>query len=657
MFDRVLIANRGEISVRISRTLSALGIHSIAVYSDADAGARHVAAADSAVHVGPAAATESYLDVERIIDAARRSGAQALHPGYGFLSENVALAAACADAGIVFVGPPVEAIHAMGDKIRAKRTVTAHGVAVVPGIDGSGMSDAELIAAASEIGLPALIKPSAGGGGKGMRLVRSHDEWTAAVAGARREARSSFGDETLLVERYVERPRHVEVQVLADAHGHVVHLGERECSLQRRHQKVIEEAPSPYLLDSHRAGLGAQAVAAARACGYVNAGTVEFVVSGENPDEAFFLEMNTRLQVEHPVTEMVWGIDLVEMQLRIAAGETLPFTQDDLRPRGHAIEARVYAEDPANGFLPTGGSVVALREPTDRPHVRVDSALIHGGVVGSDYDPMLAKVIAWGDDRDAARRRLSAALADMSVLGLTTNISFLRELLVDPDVAAGHMDTGLIDRLVGSRPAPLQPVEAPLAAALYRLVGTEATTPWDDAHGFRIGEPALLTVRLLDGSGDLVEIAVQHVGDDRWRASFGDWSGELVVNRSGSRWELTVDGRTTTVDVASGGSEVWVGVAGGAWRYTDAPAHGSRRDATAAAGLSIVSPMPGTVVGLAVAVGDRVAAGQTVAVVEAMKMEHTLRAAQDATVREIRVGVGDKVSLHQLLVALDPLDG
>ena len=354
-----------------------MGIRSVAVFSDADRHARHVVEADAAVHIGPAAAAQSYLSVERIVDAAVRSGAQALHPGYGFLSENVALAAACAEAGIVFIGPPVTAIEAMGDKIRAKRTVSANGVRVVPGVSGDGLSVDELIAAAHEVGFPALIKPSAGGGGKGMRLVTVRRRLAGGDRGAQREARAAFGDDTLLIERYIERPRHIEVQVLADSHGNVVHLGERECSLQRRHQKVIEEAPSPFLGDAQRAALGAQAVAAARACGYVNAGTVEFVVSGERPDDAFFLEMNTRLQVEHPVTEMVWGIDLVEQQLRIAAGEPLGFTQADLVPHGHAFEARVYAEDPAAGFLPTGGTVELLAEPVGRDHVRVDSSLLH----------------------------------------------------------------------------------------------------------------------------------------------------------------------------------------------------------------------------------------------------------------------------------------
>lgn len=656
MFDSVLIANRGEISVRVARTLRTLGIRSIAVYSDADAHARHVMASDSAVRIGPASAAESYLSVERIVEAALRSGAQALHPGYGFLSENVSLATACAEAGIVFIGPPISAINAMGDKIRAKRTVAANGVAVVPGIDGTGLSVDELISAATEVGLPALIKPSAGGGGKGMRLVRDPDEWAAAIAGAQREARNSFGDDTLLIERYIERPRHIEVQVLADAHGNVVHLGERECSLQRRHQKVIEEAPSPYLTDEQRALLGAQAVAAASACGYINAGTVEFVVSGERPDEAYFLEMNTRLQVEHPVTEMVWGIDLVEQQLRIAAGEPLGFNQADLAPRGHAVEARVYAEDPATGFLPTGGMIQLLHEPAGRDHVRVDSSMVVGGEVGSDYDPMLAKVIAWGSDRDSARRRLHLALGETVVLGLTTNIEFLRVLLTDPDVADGNLDTGLIDRLVASRPATAVPPEAAVVATLAQLHALAGSGPWSDRRGWRIGDTADVCVRHLNPDGGVVETRLRDVGSGAWNATVGDWSGQVVATQEGSTIALVVDGMTQHFAVAVTPTGVWVGREGATWHLAAAPNHGARRDATAAAGLTVTSPMPGTVVSVDVAVGQRVEAGQTVAVVEAMKMEHTLRAAQVAIVREVLVAAGDRVALHQRLVALDAAD-
>ncbi len=398
MFETVLVANRGEIAVRIMRTLRALGIRSVAVFSDADADARHVREADTAVRLGPAPAADSYLSAERILAAAAATGAQAVHPGYGFLAENATFARACADAGVVFVGPPADAIEAMGDKIRAKRTVAAAGVPVVPGRSEPGLSDAEIAAAAVEVGFPVLLKPSAGGGGKGMRLVRGPDALADEIASARREARGAFGDNTLLVERYVERPRHIEIQVLGDTHGTVLHLGERECSLQRRHQKIIEEAPSPLLSAAARERMGGAAVEAARAVGYTGAGTVEFIVSADRPGEFFFLEMNTRLQVEHPVTECVTGLDLVEWQLRVAAGEPLPFGQGDVRLDGHAIEARVYAEDPARGFLPTGGPVLALVEPA-LPHVRVDSGLVAGMNVGTTYDPMLAKVIAWGPDR------------------------------------------------------------------------------------------------------------------------------------------------------------------------------------------------------------------------------------------------------------------
>lgn len=370
MFSTVLVANRGEIAVRVIRTLRELGVRSVAVFSDADADARHVREADTAVRIGPAAAAESYLSVERLLDAARRTGAEAVHPGYGFLAENAAFAAACAEAGLAFIGPPASAISLMGDKIRAKQTVKAAGVPVVPGSSASGLSDAELVAAAEEIGMPVLLKPSAGGGGKGMRLVRDAGLLGEEIAAARREARSSFGDDTLLVERWVDRPRHIEIQVLADAHGNVVHLGERECSLQRRHQKVIEEAPSVLLTPELRASMGAAAVEAARSCGYVGAGTVEFIVPGGDPSSYYFMEMNTRLQVEHPVTELITGLDLVEQQLRVAAGAPLAFSQSDVTLTGHAIEARVCAEDPARGFLPSGGTVLALSEPSGAPSVR-----------------------------------------------------------------------------------------------------------------------------------------------------------------------------------------------------------------------------------------------------------------------------------------------
>ena len=404
MFGTVLVANRGEIAVRVIRTLRALGIGSVAVYSDADARARHVRAADVAVRLGPAPAADSYLNAGAIVAAARQTGAQAVHPGYGFLAENAAFARACADAGLTFIGPPPAAIEAMGDKIRAKATVAAAGVPVVPGAGDPSMTERDLVTAAPAVGFPLLIKPSAGGGGKGMRLVRAESELAGAIAGARREATAAFGDGTLLLERFIDRPRHIEIQVFADTHGHTVHLGERECSLQRRHQKIIEEAPSPLLDGARRDAMGGAATEVARSVGYVGAGTVEFIVSGDRPGDFYFMEMNTRLQVEHPVTEMVTGLDLVEWQLRVAAGEALPLRQEEIRLTGHAVEARVYAEDPARGFLPTGGTVLALAEPAG-PHVRTDSGLTAGLDVTSSYDPMLAKVIAWAPDRDAALRR------------------------------------------------------------------------------------------------------------------------------------------------------------------------------------------------------------------------------------------------------------
>ncbi|MDN6813827.1 MAG: ATP-grasp domain-containing protein, partial [Corynebacterium variabile] len=477
MFDTVLIANRGEIACRVIRTVRDMGLRSVAVYSDADADAPHVALADTAVRLGPAAAAESYLNIDRVIAAALASGAGAIHPGYGFLSENATFARACEDAGIVFIGPPADAIEGMGDKITARVTVEARDVPTVPGISRPGLTDAELIAGVTGtdggagVEFPVLIKPSAGGGGKGMHVVASPDDLADTLVGARREAASSFGDDTLFIEHFVDTPRHIEVQVMADAHGNVVHLGERECSLQRRHQKVIEEAPSALLDEETRARIGEAACDAARSCGYRGAGTVEFIVSAKRPDLFFFMEMNTRLQVEHPVTELVTGLDLVELQIRVAQGEPLPVSQGDITLTGHAIEARVYAEDPSAGFLPTGGTVTSLRWPT-APGIRVDTGIRAGQVIGSDYDPMLAKVIASGHDRAEAIGRLDAALAGTLLSGLGsdagegTNIDFSRYLLADDAVRAGALDTGLLDRIVGDYSVPAMPAEALVVAAL-----------------------------------------------------------------------------------------------------------------------------------------------------------------------------------------------
>ncbi|MGG7573675.1 acetyl/propionyl/methylcrotonyl-CoA carboxylase subunit alpha [Streptomyces sirii] len=645
MFDSVLIANRGEIAVRVIRTLRTLGIRSIAVYSDADADARHVREADTAVRIGPAPATESYLSVERLLQAAARTGAQAVHPGYGFLAENAGFARACAAAGLVFIGPSAESIELMGDKIRAKETVRTAGVPVVPGSSGSGLDDGQLAAAAREIGLPVLLKPSAGGGGKGMRLVRDEALLADEIAGARREARSSFGDDTLLVERWVDRPRHIEIQVLADGHGNVIHLGERECSLQRRHQKVIEEAPSVLLDEATRAAMGEAAVQAARSCGYRGAGTVEFIVPGKDPASYFFMEMNTRLQVEHPVTELVTGLDLVEWQLRIAAGERLPYAQEDVTLTGHAIEARLCAEDPARDFLPTGGTVLALHE-VEGGGLRTDSGLTQGVEVGSRYDPMLAKVIAHGPDRASALRRLRAGLAQTVTLGVTTNAGFLRRLLAHPDVVSGDLDTGLVEREAAGLVDGEVPDEVYAAAAAVRQAALEpaaAEGGWRDPFaapsGFRLGgEPAPVRHWLRVPGRDPVPYDVT--------------PGSAVGRVEPDRVRITVDGVLHSFHR----SGEWLGRDGDSWQVTDHdPVAAALRGAAGGAGAdTLAAPMPGTVTVVKVAVGDEVAAGQGLLVVEAMKMEHVISAPHAGTVTELDVGVGTTVAMDQILAVIAP---
>jgi acetyl-CoA/propionyl-CoA carboxylase biotin carboxyl carrier protein len=654
-FDTVLVANRGEIAVRVIRTLRAMGIRSVAVYSDADARARHVREADTAVRLGPAPARESYLDIEKVVAAAVRTGARAVHPGYGFLSENAAFAAALAEAGIVFLGPPAKAIEIMGDKIAAKNTVAAFDVPVVPGIARPGLTDAELIDAATDIGYPVLVKPSAGGGGKGMRLVEEPSALPAALASARREAASAFGDDTLFLERFVTRPRHIEVQILADQFGHVIHLGERECSLQRRHQKVIEEAPSPLLDAATRARIGAAACNTARSVNYVGAGTVEFIVSADRPDEFFFMEMNTRLQVEHPVTELVTGIDLVECQVRIAAGQKLAVNQDELRLVGHAIEARVYAEDPGRGFLPTGGTVLDLSEP-EGAGVRVDSGLRIGTVVGSDYDPMLSKVIAHAADRDAALAKLDRALGDTVLLGVTSNIEFLRFLLADPNVVAGRLDTGLLDRRVGDfEPAAVGDDEFIAAAAYHWLRRWPAapSDPWDIPSGWRIGTAAPTTIRLasgdrtehvyLTGSPDAAEVHLNSSESTSLTADFtGDRSGVLA---------LTLGGLRRKYRVAEHDGQLWVAGPAGVSVLREVAEVNVRGGAEHVGDAEIRSPMPGSVIAVPVGNGDTVAAGAPVVVVEAMKMEHTLTAPVAGTV-EVLVEPGNQVRLEQPLVRI-----
>nr|WP_035922853.1 biotin carboxylase N-terminal domain-containing protein [Frankia sp. QA3] len=752
----MLVANRGEIAVRIIRTLRDLGIRSIAVYSDADAGARHVREADVAVRLGPAPARESYLDVDAVIEAAQVCGAQAIHPGYGFLAENAAFVRACEAAGLFFIGPSAAAVEVMGDKIVARRTVAEVGVAVVPGRSSPAMSDAAITEAAGQLGYPVLVKPSAGGGGKGMRVVRAPGEMAAALVSARREAAAAFGDDTLFVERLIARPRHVEVQVLADAHGTVLHLGERECSLQRRHQKIIEEAPSPLLDARTRERLGAAAVAVAGAVGYVGAGTVEFVLSADAPDEFYFMEMNTRLQVEHAVTELVTGVDLVAEQIRIAAGEPLRFGQADVRLTGHAVEARVYAEDPARGFLPTGGHILDFREPAG-PAIRVDAGIAAGDTVGTAYDPMLAKIVAWGPDRPAAIARLDAALAATVLLGVTTNIGFLRSLLGHPDVVAGRLDTDLVERDLAALTADELPGEAILGYALARLLALQPVgplvDPWDLPSGWRPGEPAWLSwdvlipgggpglaggggpggddpagggaggggadgaapgsgagsspggsepagpaaggnpvaaagsagggtalgpraatvrvsargtpaaarVRLADGPP--VAASVRQVGDDllvtigsvttrwafAWAATEGEQDPADPSTGAGARGPITA-----AVGPTPAGELLWLGRDGRAWELAEAvPVAGA--DVASALGGQARSPMPGTVIAVLVEPGMTVTDGQSLVVVEAMKMEHPVSAAAAGVVAEVLVRPGEPVALDQVLAVVSPL--
>ncbi|MFJ4032399.1 acetyl-CoA carboxylase biotin carboxylase subunit [Streptomyces griseoluteus] len=665
MFDTVLVANRGEIAVRVIRTLRALGVRSVAVFSDADADARHVREADTAVRIGPAPASESYLSVERLLQAAARTGAQAVHPGYGFLAENAGFARACEEAGLVFIGPSADAIALMGDKIRAKETVRAAGVPVVPGSSGSGLTDAELAGAAREIGMPVLLKPSAGGGGKGMRLVRDETALAEEIAAARREARASFGDDTLLVERWIDRPRHIEIQVLADGHGNVVHLGERECSLQRRHQKIIEEAPSVLLDETTRAAMGEAAVQAARSCGYRGAGTVEFIVPGGDPSSYYFMEMNTRLQVEHPVTELITGLDLVEWQLRVASGEPLGFTQEDVTLTGHAVEARICAEDPARGFLPSGGTVLLLAEPQG-DGLRTDSGLSEGTEVGSLYDPMLSKVIAYGPDRATALRRLRAALAETVTLGVPTNAGFLRRLLAHPAVVAGELDTGLVERAVDDLIPAEVPPEVSAAAALLRQAalapaagGSGWVNPFAAADGWRLGgerawtphhlrlpghEPVTVRVRgTADGGTDLLP--------DGAEAPLRATAGALSAD--GRRFTFVLDGVAHTFAVSPDGT--WLGRDGDAWQVRDHDPVAASLSRSAHAGAdSLTAPMPGTVTVVKVAVGDEVEAGQSLLVVEAMKMEHVVSAPHAGTVAELDVTPGSTVAMDQVLAVIAP---
>ncbi|MBF8193637.1 ATP-grasp domain-containing protein [Nonomuraea sp. K274] len=679
---QVLIANRGEIAVRVIRTLRRLGITSVAVHTPSDADAKHVREADIALQV------PKYLDIEAIVGAARASGAQAVHPGYGFLAENGVFARRCAEAGIVFIGPPAAAIDAMGDKIRAKATVAAAGVPVVPGGAEPGDSLADWR------DFPALIKPSAGGGGKGMVLVRSAAELPDALESARRTALAAFGDGTLLIERYVENPRHIEIQILADTHGNIVHLGERECSLQRRHQKIVEEAPSPFIGPETRARMGAAAVEAARAVGYTGAGTVEFIVDGST-GAYHFMEMNTRLQVEHPVTELVTGVDLVELQVRVAAGELLPFAQEDVRLTGHAVEARVYAEDPARGFLPGGGHVLALREPggiasprpggmampgaggvagrepggvawpgpsgvasggaaEGEPVVRVDSGLVEGGVVGSEFDPMLSKVIAWAPDRESALRTLDRALARTAVLGVVTNIPFLRALATHPAVRAGELDTGLVERLLPELvPGAGVPDEVVAAAGLVFHAMPQGDDPWEVTDGWRVGEKAWTTWRV-ESRGGVHAIQVSGLPEKSAEVLINGQQVPAGIRVGAGDLAVTLGGRTERYLCARRGDTVWLGRGGESWAFTrHLIGDPGDRPGAAAAGDGVVrSPMPGTVLVVKAQPGDRVSEGQPLVIVEAMKMEHTVTAPHDGVVSELAVQPGQPVDMDAVLAVV-----
>ena len=622
MFDSVLIANRGEIARRVIRTLDRLGIDSVAVFTEVDADAPFVHEASRALPIG------SYLDVAAVIEACQRAGAAALHPGYGFLSENPTLARACEAAGITFVGPPAAAVELMGDKLRAKDVAREAGVPVVPVFT-------EAQARTSDAPYPLLVKAAAGGGGRGMRVARSADELDEALAAARREARGAFGDDRVFIERFLGRARHLEVQLIADAHGNVVHLGERECSLQRRHQKVIEESPSPVVDAQLRERLGSEAVALAQAAGYAGAGTVEFIADFDDPAEHYFLEVNARLQVEHPVTELVTGLDLVELQLRVAAGQPLPLTQADVVLRGHAIEARITAEDPSRDFLPTAGRILAYDRPEPRA-ARVDDAIEVGTVVGTSYDSLLAKVIVHAEDRPGALRRLGRALAETTILGVTTTTGYLRGLVADPAVVAGELDTGLIER----RSAPPLPIDdAGVAHAAGMLLVADSAPPagagdgpFARADGWRLGgRRAGSHWRMSVGGGEPVEVDVT--------------AADVAITHRTAPGRFTIDQRGDWL-LAHDGDVDWIGHNGYAWpvrRLSAAETEAAETDG------ALRAPMPGQVLLVPVAVGDTVSAGDPVVVLESMKMELVLTAPIDGSVTELTVAPGDQVKLDQPL--------
>jgi len=658
---KLLIANRGEIACRVIRTARRLGNRTVAVYSDADAGAQHVKQADEAYRIGPAPARESYLKIEAVIAAAKQSGADAIHPGYGFLSENAEFAEACAQAGIVFVGPPASSIRAMGGKSAAKALMEKAGVPVVPGYHGEAQDLKTFTAEAKRIGYPVLIKASAGGGGKGMRIVETEGGLAEAVEGAQREAKSAFGDDRLLVEKYLLRPRHIEIQVFADGHGNAVYLFERDCSRQRRHQKVIEEAPAPGMTAERRRAMGEAAVRAAQAVGYRGAGTVEFIAA---PDGTFyFMEMNTRLQVEHPVTEMITGQDLVEWQLRVAQGEALPLTQDQLRINGHAFEVRLYAEDPARDFLPATGTLRHLRFPATGPHVRVDTGVTAGDAVSIHYDPMIAKLIVWDRDRESARRRLVGALADTEIVGLSTNRSFLATLAAHPSFAGGEVDTGFIARhrtALVPPPAPAPETAIGLVALALMLTrqsqaqeearrSSDPYSPWHLAGGWRLNDDAHHVLRLRDPVAGEIAVTVHFRGS----GVLVDLPGASVMARGtllGTRLDAMLGGVRHHATFLRRGDELTLVIAGHNHTLMLANPLAEAGDGAVGSG-GLTAPMPGKIVALRVAAGAAVKRGAPLLVLEAMKMEHTIAAPADGVVERLRYKVGDQVEEGAELVA------
>ncbi|MDO5103338.1 MAG: acetyl/propionyl/methylcrotonyl-CoA carboxylase subunit alpha [Lautropia sp.] len=675
MFNKILIANRGEIACRVAATAHRLGVKTVAVYSDADARAKHVQVCDEAVHVGGNAPKDSYLQWQRIIDAAKTTGAQAIHPGYGFLSENEDFAQACADAGLVFIGPPASAISAMGLKAESKRLMEAAGVPLVPGYHGENQDPALLRQEADRIGYPVLIKASAGGGGKGMRIVDKAEDFDAALASCKREAINSFGDDAVLVEKYVLRPRHIEIQVFGDTQGNVVYLFERDCSVQRRHQKVLEEAPAPGMTPELRQKMGEAAVAAAKAVGYVGAGTVEFIVEQPGGYDApeqmrfYFMEMNTRLQVEHPVTEAITGHDLVEWQLRVASGEPLPKRQEELRIQGHAIEARINAENPEKDFLPATGTLHVYRKPDASSFsiadVRVDDGVREGDSISPFYDSMIAKLIVRGETREQALARLDEALSELHVVGLPNNIQFLRRAIATPSFSQAKLDTALIqreaDKLFGQRPWPVaNTIAAAVAQMLTAEERSEGADPFDHHNGWRgWGEAKRFFIFESEGAKYDVQLRYRHDASMKLRVRpYGDYKaapiaeGPLHVGPlpDSDAIEVAFDGQTLNAHVYRNGNVLDVFAAEGQDSVTWIDPLAQSDDQ--ADGGRLTAPMPGKVISFAVQAGDKVTKGQPLAVMEAMKMEHTICSPADGVVAELRFAPGDQVMDGEELLSI-----